>query len=121
MFSHYERELMKAGTRQVVLGKDSIKNFDDCTICLNPAVSPVCCLKGHIFCKECAYQNILRQKSSRRARPSTTASSCGMAPPESEVPAPRGTTGMPCASASPSGRYAVLSVTTATGELIAPG
>ena len=68
VFSHYERELMKAGTRQVVLGKDSIKNFDDCTICLNPAVSPVCCLKGHIFCKECAYQNILRQKKELKAR-----------------------------------------------------
>ena len=27
----------------------------------------------------------------------TTASSCGIAPPASEVPAPRGTTGTPCA------------------------
>lgn len=68
MFSHHERELMKAGTKQMIVGKDSIKNFDDCTICLNPAVSPVCCTKGHIFCKECAYQNILHQKKELKAR-----------------------------------------------------
>lgn len=68
VFSYHERELMKVGTRQMIVGKDSIKNFDDCTICLNPAVSPVCCSKGHIFCKECAYQNILHQKKELKAR-----------------------------------------------------
>lgn len=68
VFSYHERELMKAGTKQVIVGKDSIKNFDDCTICLNPAVTPVCCSKGHIFCKECAYQNILHQKKEIKGR-----------------------------------------------------
>ena len=61
------------------LGRESIKNFDSCCLCLQPVIEPMswcafhtfssqgrhsalCSHKGHIFCKECIYQNLLTQK-----------------------------------------------------------
>lgn len=44
------------------LGRESIKNFDSCCLCLQPVIEPMSCHKGHIFCKECIYQNLLTQK-----------------------------------------------------------
>ncbi|KAK5575981.1 hypothetical protein RB653_007117 [Dictyostelium firmibasis] len=61
-FSNYERQLLKYGTTTERLGKDSIKNFDSCTLCLNDVIIPVICNKGHIFCKECILTSLIDQK-----------------------------------------------------------
>ena len=39
-----------------------MRNFDACCLCLQTAREPLACLKGHIACKECIYENILAQK-----------------------------------------------------------
>jgi nitric oxide synthase-interacting protein len=39
-----------------------MKHFDACSLCLQPVIDPMCCLKGHLYCKECIYANILAQK-----------------------------------------------------------
>eukprot|EP01132_Coremiostelium_polycephalum_P001275 gene1275-1606_t len=61
-FSNYERSLLSYGTKVERLGRDSLKNYDSCSICLNPLISPLSCLKGHLFCKECIYTSLLKQK-----------------------------------------------------------
>jgi len=39
-----------------------MRDFDACFLCLQAARDPVCCLEGHLSCKECIYENILAQK-----------------------------------------------------------
>jgi len=62
VFTYYERSILKYGTQKQRLGKDSMKHFDACSLCLQPAVDPLCCAQGHLYCKECIYENILSQK-----------------------------------------------------------
>lgn len=62
VFTYYERSRLKYGTQKQRLGKDSMKHFDSCSLCLQPVTDPMCCLEGHIYCKECIYENILSQK-----------------------------------------------------------
>jgi len=62
VFTHYERSKLKYGTQKQRLGKDSQKHFDACCLCLQPVVDPLCCTKGHIFCKECIFESLLTQK-----------------------------------------------------------
>jgi len=62
VFTHYERSKLKYGTQKQRLGKDSQKHFDSCSLCLQPVIDPLSCHKGHIFCKECIYENLLSQK-----------------------------------------------------------
>jgi len=62
VFTYYERSRLKYGTQKQRLGKDSMKHFDACSLCLQPVVDPLCCLQGHLYCKECIYENILAQK-----------------------------------------------------------
>jgi len=50
------------GTRKLRLGAASVQDFDVCGICLNPATEPLCCPKGHVFCKACIYECLLSQK-----------------------------------------------------------
>ncbi|KAF2072083.1 hypothetical protein CYY_006603 [Polysphondylium violaceum] len=59
---NHERSLLQYGTKKERLGKDSIKNFDCCVLCLNELRSPMSCTKGHLYCKECIYSNLLDQK-----------------------------------------------------------
>lgn len=65
-FSSQEKGMLKNeyGTIQQRLGKDSMRSFDSCFLCLQRARNPVCCPQGHLACKECLYENILAQKSS---------------------------------------------------------
>lgn len=44
------------------LSRDSFLPFGSCSLCLESAVDPVACARGHIFCRECALSNILAQK-----------------------------------------------------------
>lgn len=44
------------------LGRDSLRAFDACFLCLQKARDPVACQQGHLACKECMYESILSQK-----------------------------------------------------------
>jgi nitric oxide synthase-interacting protein len=39
-----------------------MREYDACYLCLQRARDPLCCSHGHLFCKECIYENILAQK-----------------------------------------------------------
>ncbi|KAJ7052532.1 hypothetical protein C8F01DRAFT_1090509 [Mycena amicta] len=65
VFSYAERRTAAAHygtTRKKRLGHESLREFDSCLLCLSPAREPVCCNSGHIFCKECAVNDLLTQK-----------------------------------------------------------
>lgn len=61
-FTYEEKRKLGYGTQRERLGKDSIKPFDVCSLCLKPFVDPLLCPKGHVFCKECIYECLLAQK-----------------------------------------------------------
>lgn len=61
-FTYDEKRKLGYGTQKERLGKDSIKPFDACSLCLKPVIDPMCCQKGHIFCKECILECLLAQK-----------------------------------------------------------
>ncbi|KAI3711877.1 hypothetical protein L1987_70426 [Smallanthus sonchifolius] len=61
-FTYDEKKKLGYGTQKERLGKDSIKPFDACSLCLKPFIDPLCCQKGHIFCKECILECLLSQK-----------------------------------------------------------
>jgi len=62
------------GTAKARIGIDSQKRFDQCELCLGQvsggaegpqwrkSSAPVCCKKGHIFCRECIIENLINQK-----------------------------------------------------------
>mmetsp|Transcript_26865 Transcript_26865/g.37842 ORF Transcript_26865/g.37842 Transcript_26865/m.37842 type:complete len:294 (-) Transcript_26865:1291-2172(-) len=62
VFTYHERKQLKYGTVTERIGRDSIKDFDCCSLCIHPAIDPMCCNKGHLFCKECIYGYMLNQK-----------------------------------------------------------
>ncbi|KAL2270290.1 hypothetical protein VTJ83DRAFT_2474 [Remersonia thermophila] len=64
VFTSHERAVARAawGSSSARLGRDSFLPFASCWLCLEPAVDPVSCLHGDIFCRECALSNILAQK-----------------------------------------------------------
>lgn len=61
-FTYDEKRKLGYGTQKERLGKDSIKPFDACSLCLKPFINPMCCQKGHVFCKECIFECLLSQK-----------------------------------------------------------
>ncbi|KAL5697554.1 E3 ubiquitin-protein ligase csu1 [Ranunculus cassubicifolius] len=61
-FTYDEKKKLGYGTQRERLGKDSIKPFDACSLCLKPFIDPLCCQKGHVFCKECILECLLSQK-----------------------------------------------------------
>ncbi|CAN1319171.1 E3 ubiquitin-protein ligase CSU1 [Linum perenne] len=61
-FTYDEKRKLGYGTQRERLGKDSIKPFDSCSLCLKPFISPMACQKGHVFCKECILECILAQR-----------------------------------------------------------
>lgn len=61
-FTYDEKRKLGYGTQKERLGRDSIKPFDACCLCLKPFIDPLCCQKGHVFCKECILECILSQK-----------------------------------------------------------
>ncbi|KAK7852191.1 e3 ubiquitin-protein ligase csu1 [Quercus suber] len=61
-FTYDEKRKLGYGTQSERLGKDSIKPFDACSLCLKPFIDPLCCQKGHVFCKECILECLLSQK-----------------------------------------------------------
>eukprot|EP00253_Pinus_taeda_P001837 PITA_01837 len=61
-FTYDEKRNLRYGTQKERLGKDSIKLFDACSLCLKPLIDPLYCEKGHLFCKECILECPLAQK-----------------------------------------------------------
>ncbi|KAK7032932.1 RING-type domain-containing protein [Favolaschia claudopus] len=63
IFSYAERKAAtEYGTKRQRLGNESMRRFDACSLCLQTAREPVCCKDGHLFCKECAVNDLLSQK-----------------------------------------------------------
>ncbi|KAF8423619.1 hypothetical protein EV426DRAFT_602325 [Tirmania nivea] len=64
-FTSYERSLLKGdyGKQKSRLGRENFKAFDACNLCLQRARNPVACEShAHIFCRECAMENLLSQR-----------------------------------------------------------
>lgn len=64
-FTSYERDSLKAtwGSQSTRLTRDSFLPFGSCQLCLLPAVDPVCCPSGDLFCRECSMTNLLAQRN----------------------------------------------------------
>ncbi|KAK4639301.1 hypothetical protein QC761_707080 [Podospora bellae-mahoneyi] len=64
IFTSHERTMARAawGDSTARLGRDSFLPFASCWLCLEPAIDPVACTNGDLFCRECALSNILAQK-----------------------------------------------------------
>ncbi|KAM4055384.1 zinc-finger of nitric oxide synthase-interacting protein [Hirsutella rhossiliensis] len=64
VFTSHERALAKSdwATSSARLNRDSFLPFGSCGLCLGIAREPVACLRGDVFCRECALANILAQK-----------------------------------------------------------
>ncbi|KAH7883027.1 hypothetical protein F5I97DRAFT_1815380 [Phlebopus sp. FC_14] len=62
VFSYAEKKKTEYGTRRQRLGNESMRDFDACALCLQRARDPIACDHGHLFCKECAYTDLLTQK-----------------------------------------------------------
>jgi nitric oxide synthase-interacting protein len=63
-FTAHERNELKSswGSRSTRLTRDSFLPFGSCQLCLLPARDPVSCPShGHLFCRECALNNLLAQ------------------------------------------------------------
>lgn len=63
-FTYHEKKMCKLdyGTVSSRIGADSQRKFDQCFLCNFEVKDPVTCLKGHIFCKECILDNLVKQK-----------------------------------------------------------
>ncbi|KAI0089574.1 hypothetical protein BDY19DRAFT_889339 [Irpex rosettiformis] len=61
IFSYAEYKKLDYGTKRQRLGNESMRRFDSCALCLQRAREPVACEKGHLFCKECVYTDLVTQ------------------------------------------------------------
>ncbi|KAH9834798.1 uncharacterized protein C8Q71DRAFT_766449 [Rhodofomes roseus] len=61
IFSYAEYKKLDYGTKRQRLGNESMRRFDACALCLQSAREPVACQKGHLFCKECVYTDLVTQ------------------------------------------------------------
>jgi nitric oxide synthase-interacting protein len=57
-FTYAERQKLNYGTQKLRLGRESLRDFDACILCLQKARNPVICPKGHLMCKECIYESV---------------------------------------------------------------
>ncbi|KLO18983.1 hypothetical protein SCHPADRAFT_899319 [Schizopora paradoxa] len=62
VFSYAEYKKLDYGTKRQRLGHESMRQYDACSLCLQKAREPLACKKGHLFCKECVYSDLLSQK-----------------------------------------------------------
>ncbi|KAJ7650580.1 hypothetical protein FB45DRAFT_888171 [Roridomyces roridus] len=61
-YAEHQKAASEYGTKKRRLGNDSMRRFDACCLCLQTAREPVACKDGHIFCRECAMNDLLSQK-----------------------------------------------------------
>ncbi|KAI1326018.1 ENOS interacting protein [Xylariaceae sp. FL0255] len=64
VFTSHERDLARKAwvSTSARLTRESFLSFASCRLCLQPAIDPVSCSHGDLFCRECALSNILAQK-----------------------------------------------------------
>jgi len=64
IFSYAEKKMLQKmyGDKNIQNSQVAYKNFDQCYLCSRDVKDPVTCLKGHIFCRECILDNMVRQK-----------------------------------------------------------
>lgn len=64
VFTSHEREQAKKAwaSTSATLSRESFLPFAACRLCLEPAIDPVSCTHGDLFCRECALSNIVAQK-----------------------------------------------------------
>eukprot|EP00920_Eleutheroschizon_duboscqi_P014614 GHVT01033912.1.p1 GENE.GHVT01033912.1~~GHVT01033912.1.p1 ORF type:complete len:123 (-),score=35.91 GHVT01033912.1:278-646(-) len=43
-----------------------MRKFEECWLCLRPAVTPVCTSTGYLFCRECILNNLADQKKQQK-------------------------------------------------------
>eukprot|EP00808_Paulinella_micropora_P021580 g19906.t1 len=67
-FTNEELRKMGYGTKKVRMSGDMMKDFDACHLCLHQAEAPMACTKGHLFCKACIYECLLRQKEYQKTQ-----------------------------------------------------
>lgn len=67
VFTYGEKQMLKGlyGTIEQRVGQDSQKPFDMCTICNQKLMEPMVCDKGHIFCKMCILEFLVKQKKDK--------------------------------------------------------
>ncbi|KAM0751891.1 hypothetical protein T439DRAFT_325087 [Meredithblackwellia eburnea MCA 4105] len=63
-FTYAERQMIGGGTKKERLGRDAMRNFNSCSLCLERAREPRACEDGHVFCQECVLSTLLSQKTS---------------------------------------------------------
>ncbi|THU55426.1 hypothetical protein C4D60_Mb11t06410 [Musa balbisiana] len=61
-FTYEEKLKLGYGTQRKRHGRDSIRPFDPCCLCLKHLIHPLFCQKGHLLCKECILECLLTQK-----------------------------------------------------------
>jgi nitric oxide synthase-interacting protein len=64
VFTYRERQKLKGtyGTNDTRIGQDSMKKFEMCTICNNRLIEPTACDQGHLFCRSCVVEFLVKQK-----------------------------------------------------------
>ncbi|KZT55230.1 hypothetical protein CALCODRAFT_524606 [Calocera cornea HHB12733] len=62
VFTYAEHQKLSYGTQRQRLGADSMRAFSACALCLSRAREPVCCGKGHLYCRECVLEDLVKQK-----------------------------------------------------------
>ncbi|KAG8793533.1 hypothetical protein FRC16_010916 [Serendipita sp. 398] len=66
VFSYAEHQKLKQaalyGTQRVLLGSNTHRAYNACSLCLAKAINPVACQKGHLYCKECVVKDLLTQR-----------------------------------------------------------
>ncbi|DBA91104.1 TPA: hypothetical protein ACH3X1_016068 [Trebouxia sp. C0004] len=60
--TYHEKKALGFGTVKQRLGKDSVGNYYDCRLTLQPAVDPVCTPEGYLFSKEAIIESLIQQK-----------------------------------------------------------
>ncbi|KDE05618.1 hypothetical protein MVLG_03990 [Microbotryum lychnidis-dioicae p1A1 Lamole] len=61
-FTYAERQMLKDGSKRERLGRDAMKNFNACSLCLQVARDPKTCDEGHLYCHECILSALVAQK-----------------------------------------------------------
>ncbi|KAF9508154.1 hypothetical protein BS47DRAFT_1377781 [Hydnum rufescens UP504] len=61
-YAEYKKLDSHYGTKKQRLGAESMRPFDACSLCLQRAREPTACSRGHIYCKECIYADLLAQR-----------------------------------------------------------
>lgn len=63
VFTYGEKQKLKEyGTAKQRIGLDSQRKFEMCHLCLYKVQSPMCCDKGHIFCRNCLIEYLATEK-----------------------------------------------------------